>query len=297
MYYKVLAELPYGGGQDETTDDLLKIRMKVDRPKPGKAKQSSLLYEASYYDTLLRKYFQLDVNLEDECAKWAKAHTHFQKVAKDQATAIRQLAQDPVENLFSFICSQNNHINRISSLVEKLAEKYGEEIGKVDGVSYYSFPAVDKFTAKGVEEDLRQASFGYRAKFINKSAQEIMEKGGLKWFQELQDMAYEEAHKELMSLTGIGPKVSDCICLMSLGHLSAIPVDTHIFKIAQEHYIKDLKSGKTVTPTVYARIADTFREVYGPMAGWAQTVLFCADLKQFQGSSEEKKVAKKRKGD
>lgn len=37
---------------------------------------------------------------------------------------------------------------------------------------------------------------------------EINDKGGLDWFQKVQNMAYKDAHKELITLTGIGPKVS-----------------------------------------------------------------------------------------
>lgn len=59
---------------------------------------------------------------------------------------------------------------------------------------------------------------------------------------------------------------------MSLSHLQAIPVDTHVFKIAAQHYIQNLGSIKSVTPKIYSQIGDRFREVYGPLAGWAQTV-------------------------
>lgn len=54
---------------------------------------------------------------------------------------------------------------------------------------------------------LREESFGYRAKFIQRAAKEIYEKGGLDWFQKVQNMPYKEAHTELVTLTGIGPKV------------------------------------------------------------------------------------------
>lgn len=300
LQYKVLAELPYGSLEDAGTEDsLLKIRMKVDRPKTSNRSKSvkvSLMYPDKYYDGLLCKYFRLEVDLEDACNEWKEAHPHFRQISTEKAIAIRQLDQDPVENLFSFICSQNNHITRIASLVDRLCVLYGQHIVDLDGESYYNFPAVTKLATPGVENTLREKGFGYRAKFINKSAQEICEKGGLKWFLDLQSMDYKPAHDELMSLTGIGPKVSDCICLMSLGHLSAIPVDTHIFKIAQENYMKDLKPVKTVTPTIYNQIGDKFREVYGPLAGWAQTVLFCADLRRFQGTAEAKKSSRKRKG-
>lgn len=59
-----------------------------------------------------------------------------------------------------------------------------------------------------IEEKLRKESFGYRAKFIQRSAAEIEEKGGLEWFNKIQQMDYKNAHTELVTLTGIGPKVN-----------------------------------------------------------------------------------------
>lgn len=58
-----------------------------------------------------------------------------------------------------------------------------------------------------MEDRLRKESFGYRAKFIQRAAAEIEEKGGLEWFGRIQDMDYKSAHTELVTLTGIGPKV------------------------------------------------------------------------------------------
>lgn len=70
---------------------------------------------------------------------------------------------------------------------------------------------------------------------------------------------------------------------MSLNHLEAIPVDTHVLKIALQHYLpKERVTTKSMTPKLYNEIGDAFREVYGPLSGWAQTVLFCADLAKFK---------------
>lgn len=61
---------------------------------------------------------------------------------------------------------------------------------------------------------------------------------------------------------------------MSLGHLQAIPVDTHIFQIASRLYMPHLAKQKSVTDKIYNEIGDYFRELYGPLAGWAHTVTF-----------------------
>lgn len=117
LLYQVLGELPY-----PTERPFAEVRMKVPAPKPATAKTnkkskkagetpSSLLYLDSYYESLLRSYFRLHVDLEQYYLEWSEAHKHFKSEA-GQFYAIRQLNQEPVENLFSFICSQNNNISR-----------------------------------------------------------------------------------------------------------------------------------------------------------------------------------------
>lgn len=105
LCYKVLGELPW------TVN--LGIRYKTSRPTVKKLKSDSTLYKNSYYEDLLKNYFRLDVNLEEKYASWTKAHEHFEKLQSDaEFLGIRMLDQDFVENLFSFICSQNNNISR-----------------------------------------------------------------------------------------------------------------------------------------------------------------------------------------
>lgn len=177
-------------------------------------------------------------------------------------------------------------------MVEKLCTLYGPIIGTKNGHTYHAFPEIDALAEASVEQDLRKAGFGYRAKFIQKSAAMIQKLGGKSWLQSLQEKSYKEAKAALMELPGIGAKVADCICLMSLNHLEAIPVDTHVWQISCR-YLPHLKSYKSVTEKVYNEIGDYFRNLYGPYAGWAHTVLFCADLKMFQ--EKEAKTGTKRK--
>lgn len=93
-------------------------------------------------------------------------------------------------------------------MVEKLATFYGNKITTIDGYDYYSFPDVESLAGPDVENTLKANGFGYRAKYISKSAQMIIENGGQKWINELKTLSYEDAKKRLMSLTGIGAKVN-----------------------------------------------------------------------------------------
>lgn len=184
---------------------------------------------------------------------------------------------------------------RISSLVEKLCVNYGPKICVYDNYAYHAFPQLESLADAKVEDDLRRNAFGYRAKFIQRAASQIIEKGGLNWFGTIETMNYKDAHAELIKLTGIGPKVADCICLMSLNHLEAIPVDTHVLKIAKEFYVPKLRETKSLTAKLYAEIGDAFRDIYGPLAGWAQTVLFCAELTKFKENTDKDGCSKPKK--
>lgn len=82
---------------------------------------------------------------------------------------------------------------------------------------------------------------------------------------------------------------------MSLNHLEAIPVDTHVLKIALEHYLPKGREVKSMTPKLYNEIGDAFRTTYGPLAGWCQTVLFVADLVKFKENELANGPAKKKK--
>ena len=133
-----------------------------------------------------------------------------------------------------------------------------------------------------VEQTLRMLGFGYRAAYISKTAKQIMAAGGKEYLFSLRSLPYDNAKKELLKLTGIGPKVADCILLMSLDKPSAIPIDTHMFQIAAQKYLPHLRERKTVTDKVYEEISEHFRSLYGDYAGWAHSVLFSADLRHLQ---------------
>ncbi|KAJ1558144.1 8-oxoguanine glycosylase ogg1, partial [Nowakowskiella sp. JEL0078] len=172
--------------------------------------------------------------------------------------------------------------------VKLLCEKYGNLIDILDDIPFYSFPTIEALS-KAAEVDLRNLGFGYRAKYIEKTAKMILENGGKDWLFSLRTLDYQSANNELKKLFYllVGPKVADCICLMSLDKFDCVPVDTHIHQIAVRDFnFKSLK-GKSITPKIYSSIANMFKEEFGEYAGWAQAFLFIADLSEYQDITEK----------
>ncbi|XP_065656506.1 N-glycosylase/DNA lyase isoform X2 [Hydra vulgaris] len=247
----------------------------------------------------LYDYFQLDIDISKLYEEWRRVDHNIKVLSDCNFYGIRVLKQDPVENLFSFICSQNNNIVRISQLVEKLCVFFGEKI-VCDNKEVFCFPTVQALAVTGVEDTLRKLGFGYRAKFIHHAAKSIIEEhGNENWLFDLRNKSYEEAIQNLCSLPGVGAKVADCVCLMSLNKKNAIPVDTHMWQIASQYYMPHLKSNKTLTSKLYKDIGNFFRELYGEYAGWAHSVLFTTDLKKNKLMTKTSllKIKPKRKSD
>lgn len=254
--------------------------------------------EVAACENTLDDYFQLNrACLADLYDKWSASDVHFRRIAP-QYPGVRVLRQDPVENLFSFLCSSNNNIKRITGMVQSLCEIYGRHLISIDGRNYHGFPDVESLAADGVAERLRAEKFGYRAAFIQRTARKLVDEHRRtesssssfddvgQWLRSLRTVSYEEARSILMSLPGVGPKVADCVCLMSLDKTRAVPVDTHIFKLASHLYFTAPDDGsvgaKSLTKKKYEQIGNHFNGVFGEYAGWAHSVLFTSDLSQFR---------------
>lgn len=229
-------------------------------------------------DDALRDYFQLHVPLAPLFRRWSKADSRFARVAP-AFTGLRVLRIDPVECLFSFLCSSANNITRITRMVESLCTRYGQKLTELDNVAYHRFPSAEVLT-QVCEEELFALGFGYRARLVVRAAHALANLGK-QWLYHLREVPYEEAHQALVQLPGVGHKIADCVCLFSLDKPQAIPVDTHVWQIAQRDYLPDLR-GRSLTERVYWQVADFFRQRFGEYAGWAHNVLFAAELPAFR---------------
>nr|POF07831.1 n-glycosylase/dna lyase [Quercus suber] len=278
-------------------------------PTPPSSKPPSIPEAATDEDTLelITHYFNLSPNLTELYQQWSVSDANFAKKAP-KFTGIRVLKQDAWEALVGFICSSNNNIARISQMVHKLCMHYGPLLGHLDDQPYHDFPPPQALAQDGVEATLRALGFGYRAKYLHQTAVMVASKPP-GWLDSLRNpespivgvksqsggdwtpqgrQGYRDAHAALLELQGVGPKVADCVCLMGLGWGEAVPVDTHVWQIAQRDYKFGRGKHSSLTKATYDAVGDKFRSLWGKEAGWAHSVLFTADLKSFS----ERLVAK-----
>lgn len=259
----------------------LKGRVIFLKQEPGEISVSSIFPEDRREGTddtveVITDYLNLKVKLQNLYHDWSEKDKNFKKHSVEFG-GIRILRQDPWENLISFICSTNNNVKRISQMCENLCVNFGTYICTHENQKYYTFPTPESLSRGSVEQKLRDLSFGYRAKYIQRTAKMIVDdEQGLLNLNMLRQSAYKEAHSSLLKFIGVGPKVADCVCLMSLDKHDVVPVDTHVWTIAQRDY--RFKSGKVLNAKIYQETGDFFRELWGEYAGWAHSVLFAADL-------------------
>ena len=278
-------------------------------PTPPSSAPPSIV-EDSLDDTrdLLQHYLNLEPNLADLYTQWSAADTNFRKKAP-KFTGVRILRQDAWEALICFICSSNNNIIRISQMVDKLCKHYGPLIGHFEGQTYHDFPHPTTLTGKSVETHLRELGFGYRARYIHQTACMVAQERPAAWLDSLRNpespafgstaspagpmtpsgrSGYRTAHEALLELQGVGPKVADCVALMGLGWGESVPVDTHVWQIAQRDYKFGKGKHSSLTKATYDAVADHFRKLWGQEAGWAHSVLFTADLRVFADQLNQK---------
>ena len=168
-------------------------------------------------------------------------------------------------------------------MVHKLCLHYGPYVSTVQGELFHDFPTPEALTGPKVESHLRELGFGYRAKYIAETARIITEERPLGWLDSLRNPecpalgaikqeesdektaaspTYTAAQEALLGLSGVGPKVADCVCLMGLGWAEAVPVDTHVWQIAQRDYNfgKGAKT-KTMNKAMYDAVGLHFRKI------------------------------------
>lgn len=165
---------------------------------------------------------------------------------------IRILKQDLFETLISFIISANNNIKRIKLILNNLRKNLSKD-GR-------SFPTYEELLSCD-EEFFKTMGAGYRAGYLYKVLRQVTP-DELKSFE---SMPTKELRKKLISLSGVGPKVADCVLLFGFNRFDVFPVDTWIEQMYNQFYTNLSNREK---------ISSNLVQEFGMLSGYAQQYLF-----------------------
>lgn len=216
---------------------------------------------------ICKEYFDLDRDYESIKSKLSKVDKYLEASIK-YGEGIRILNQDLWETIISFIISANNNIPRIKGIIDRISKKYGNKI-IWNGNDYYTFPTVEELSKASVQ-DLRDLGLGFRDIRVYETTQKILNKQvDLNKLHEEKDT--KKIRDILLTLSGVGPKVADCILLFStLKRFDVFPIDVWVRRVMNDLYIKNEDEAK-VNKKEIEKLA---KEKYGDLEGIAQQYLF-----------------------
>lgn len=220
--------------------------------------------DAHDFNDIWREYLDLDLDYGKIKDLLSKKDEAMEKAIKE-GYGIRILNQELWETIVSFIISANNNIPRIKACIEALCEKLGEPLGVYKGRERYAFPS-PQILANASLDDLMQCKLGYRSRYIIETAKTFLKDENLFRNLRSKEISTQEALETLKKLSGVGPKVANCILLFGLQKRDGFPIDVWMKKVMNYLYgieIEDVKA-----------MEDFARKNFGDNAGIAQQYLF-----------------------
>lgn len=186
-------------------------------------------------------------------------------------------SKDKFEAVLSSVSSSNNSIARWTKSIDMLKSKWGLKVTYPSG-DFYTFPDVDiinscfedeeeelKYSSGGkCNNNLKSCGFGYRSKYIKKASEFFTLEIDL---SDIESMSYDEAFKVVQNITGVGPKVADCLLLYGYNFREAFPSDVWIKRIVS-HLFFDNKDISV------AKVREFGMEEFKDYAGYVQLYLF-----------------------
>ena len=233
-------------------------------------KENDIIFEGmceNKIDDVVTNYFDLNRDYEKIKNKLSKIDENLKK-SIEYGEGIRILNQDLWETIISFIISANNNIPRIKGIIERLSKKYGNKI-TYKNETYYTFPTPEQLRDVNVQ-DYRSLGLGFRDIRLYETTKMILEKQ-INLDELKKNANTQEVRNELLTLSGVGPKVADCILLFSdLKRFDVFPIDVWVRRVMNDLYIKN-PDEKQVSKKQIEKLAE---EKFGDYAGLAQQYLF-----------------------
>ncbi len=220
----------------------------------SKGKVADIFEEADGYKitTCDVDYFINFFDLETDYSL-IKEHLNKFEIMKEPirfGSGIRLLKNDVFEILVSFIISANNNIKRIQNTIFALKKKFNSE----------KFPSHSQLLSLSVD-DFVNLGLGYRAPQLYKALRQFCEEDLKRW----RDLSTEQIRTNLINLSGVGPKVADCVLLFGFWRKDVFPVDTWINKMYNMFYSQ---SDNRI------EIRNQLLNIFGDYSGYAQQYLF-----------------------
>ena len=216
---------------------------------------------------VVEDYFDLNRDYEKIKEHLSKIDDNMKK-SIEYGKGIRILNQDLWETIISFIISANNNIPRIKGIIERLSKNYGKEID-YSGEKYYTFPTTEELKDVSVEK-YRELGLGFRDIRLYETTKMILNRE-VDLDELRNNLNTMEVRDKLLTLSGVGPKVADCILLFSdLKRFEVFPIDVWVRRVMNDLYIKNEDETK-VNKKQIEKIA---KEKFGNLAGLAQQYLF-----------------------
>ena len=177
---------------------------------------------------------------------------------------LRLLRQEPWECLASFILSSTKQIVQIRQIIARLCARHGRPLVGLAGEAAFAFPTPEQIAALS-ESQLRDCKMGFRAPYLLAAARSVA--GGELDLGGLRRLELSEARAQLLKLSGVGPKIADCVLLFAFGFPTAFPVDVWVMRALRQAYFRNRR-------VPLARLREFSATHFGPHGGYAQQYLF-----------------------
>lgn len=214
-------------------------------------------------EALAARYFALDHPLDVIRATFPDDPA--MNAARDACRGLRVIRQPLWECLATFITSAMKQVAHIRAMSHHLRRHHGEKVGELPGAELFAYPTAERLAALD-EATLRAGSLGWRAKTLLAAARAVRD--GAVNLEAIRALPYPEAHRALLAVPGVGPKVANCVLLFAYERLEAFPIDVWIERVLRATYFPRKRK------VTAGRLREFSRSYFGPYGGYAQQFLF-----------------------
>jgi len=210
----------------------------------------------------------LNFSLEDFLSKFSQ-DKYLMKIFKvgNGLRVMRDVNQE--YRILEAILTQNTSVKMIKTMQRKLIFEFGQKI-KINEEEIHSLPTAASI-ASANEDELKKCKLGYRASYLLKLAQ-VLVQGNLS-IKEIERLSTEKARDYLMNFKGIGKKVADIILMYGFGRGDVFPMDRWVKNAIEREYFQQEKKREK-------EIYEFAKKYFGEYAAFVNLLIFNYERKK-----------------